>query len=117
MIKMLFELFYEDAVIVTQSRKSDGMGGEKVVYEDGEPFKAAFVITSANQNQSAQAVKSNVSCEITTDQLLSFGDVVRRLKDDTYFRILSESKDKSTPATCSFKFNVVNAERWVLPVE
>lgn len=112
---MLYETFLENAVMIKQSIVPDNIGGAKIAYTDGDSFKAAFVVENSSQDQSAQAVKSNVSCEITSKHELKYGDVVKRLKDGEFYRVLSNSDDKKTPSACSFDFNVVVAERWVIP--
>ena len=48
---------------------------------------------------------------------LEYHDVIKRLRDNKFFRITSDGEDKFTPSSASLDMRQVSAEEWSLPNE
>jgi hypothetical protein len=106
----------EDCTLLERRRIQDGEGGWLTSWEDGASFTAAITFDSSTQAKiaEAQGVTSLYSVYTTKNALLSYHDVFRRNSDGQVFRVTSNGQDVQTPASASFEFSKVSAERWEL---
>lgn len=106
--------------LLTETRTSDGRGGETVVWADGTAFTAAVwkMSDSAAEVGEAPAVVSTYAV-IASGVTLHFHDVFRRESDDKTFRVTKEGSDTAPPSTASERLQSVQsnveAEEWVIP--
>lgn len=99
---------------------SNGMGGFTQTYTDGAEFSAAIV---KDQTMQARIAEKQGVTELYTVTVykggvtLDYHDVFRRESDGQVFRVTSNIKDSSPPASASdiMQLAQVTAERWVLP--
>jgi hypothetical protein len=46
---------------------------------------------------------------------LEYNDVVKRLQDNTFFRVTTSGKDNKTPASAGLNMRAVSAKLWQIP--
>lgn len=113
----LIDEIMEECVIMDKSSNPDGYGGFNYTWKEGAPFMASIV--KDNTLAARVAEKSGVT-EVYTITVnkgipLTYGEVFKRLKDNTTFRITSNIKDSETPPRATFQIGQVTAERWDIP--
>lgn len=109
---------YEPFVYVTKTFVSDGEGGGYFTWTDGtDEFPATADFANSNTAKIADALTERVNCTITTPRsiTLDFMDVIKRVSDGQYFRILSDGKNKKTPESAALDMRQSSAELWSLP--
>lgn len=114
----LLSAAYEPFVYVTKAFVSDGEGGGYFTWTDGtDEFPATADFANSNTAKIADALTERVNCTITTPRsiTLDFMDVIKRVSDGQYFRILSDGKNKKTPESAALDMRQSSAELWTLP--
>lgn len=113
----LMEDFAEWCTLLIKVRESDGEGGWRTVWKDGEGFRAAIVHDSTLSARVAEAEGMTSTYTVTTEKgmPLDFQDVFRRESDGQIFRVTSDGTDKLTPDRATFDVSQVTAQRWTLP--
>lgn len=113
----LIEEFMVSCVMVVKSRVPDGQGGFILTWTDGDSFNAAIVknTTLAARVAEKQGVTEVYTITAPKSLGLEFGEVVKRVSDGAIFRVTSNMVDSETPASATFQFGQVGAEKWVLP--
>ena len=109
---------YEPFVFVSKTFVSDGEGGGNFTWTDGEDtFPATADFASSSTATIADAMTERVNCTITTPRsiTLTFMDVIKRVSDGQYFRILSDGSNSKTPASAGLDMRQSKAELWTLP--
>lgn len=104
--------FYEDAQIIDNISKSDGMGGVNWEQAPGAPFRAGFFVNNSNEaviagrlgNKAIFTIQTGVNVELEQN------DVVLRLKDNRMYRVTSNAGDMTTPEVASDHYREVTAE-------
>ena len=118
---MLWQRMAEPFVLLVPTAVPDGSGGNVVTWADGDTFSAAVVrdethtATEAEAATVAATYTVTVASEVAATVALGFHTVFRRVRDGVVFRITSHGCDKVTPEVASFRFEQLEAERWVLP--
>lgn len=114
----LLSAAYEPFIYVTKTFVSDGEGGGDFTWTDGkDEFPATADFSNSSLSKIADAVTERVNCTITTPRsiTLDFMDVIKRVSDGQYFRILSDGKNKKTPDSATLDMRQSSAELWYLP--
>lgn len=104
-------------VFMVKSITSDGVGGQKKVWTEGETFTANIskVITSPMMVAEAQGAKATYRVTTPKTLVLDFHDVIKRKSDGKTFRITSDGDDMSTPDSSTLDMRIVTAEEWTIP--
>lgn len=113
----LFERMRTACAHLSCGTKSDGEGGSVTTWDEGRTFMATIVRDSSTEARVAEHEGVSNVYTVTTSEVLSYGDVFRRLSDSQVFRVTSNSDDMSAPSMASFTFSQVSAEEWELPDE
>ena len=114
----LLSAAYEPFIFVSKSFVADGEGGGYFTWVDGkDEFPATADFASSSTAKIADAVTERVNCTITTPKsiTLDYMDVVKRVSDGQYFRVLSDGKNKKTPESAALDMRQSSAELWRLP--
>lgn len=109
---------YEPFVFVTKTFISDGEGGGYFTWVDGtDEFQATANFPNSSLSQIADSITERENCTITTPKsiTLDYMDVIKRVSDGQYFRILSNGADNKTPASATLDMRQSKAEKWTLP--
>lgn len=106
----------EDCKVIDKTSVSDGQGGFNYVWKDGATFKAAVTKDSSLQARIAekQGVTEVYTITVKRGTTLQVNDIVKRLSDNTTYRVTSNTKDDETPNRASFQYGQVTAEKWVI---
>lgn len=112
----LIDAFMTDCVEMKKTRTPDGLGGHKVVWTEGMPFRAAIVKDDSLAASVAEKQGVTEVYTITTEVgvVLDYHEVFRRKKDGAIFRVTTNSEDSRPPSVATFDFEQVKAERWEL---
>ena len=115
-IPSLVANFMERCTMLEKKRLPDGQGGFKTGWTDAGPFMAAVVKdnTLAALVAEKQGVTEVYTVTSPSGVGLEFHDVFRRDSDGEIFRVTSNSIDSRPPASATFAFEQVTAERWEL---
>ena len=101
-----------ECVIMDKQTRPNGIGGIITDWVEGAHFNAS--IQKHQDMQARIAEKEGVTSlyDIITSRaiVLNFGDVIKRLEDNTTFKITSNGIDKTTPDGSSLDMRVVTAE-------
>ena len=113
----LLSAAYEPFVFVEKTREPDGEGGFIVVWKEGAEFPATADFANSSLSKIADALTEKVNCTITTSKAVTLEpmDVVKRVSDGQYFRVISDGKNKKTPDSATLDMRQSNAELWTLP--
>lgn len=116
---MAIEDFFEEFIFVEKRKQSDGMGGFVSEYVETVPFKAGI---NTNQSMEArigeqQGAKSIYTITTNKDCLLEYGDIVKRKRGNSYYKITSNSIDKISPMVLEMDIAQVTAENFTIPIE
>lgn len=108
----LIENFMEDCILMDKIRTEDPEGGYSVEYVPSVPIKAAIVKDTSTLQQIAEKQGVTGSYTITTRKniMLSFPDVIKRVRDGRYFRVTTRGGDKVAPDVSSINLAQVQAE-------
>jgi len=99
----------------TGGATSDGLGGARPAWTEGERFPAALVADPTAVETAADRDRPVTHYTVLTPRAvaLQFHDVLRRLSDGETFRVISE--ENHTPPSASLDLRSVKAERWEVP--
>ena len=102
-------------VFLEKTRKPDGEGGFINQWSEGAPFDAAITFDTSIEARTAEksGVSSLYTVTVSGGIPLEYHDVFRRVSDGKVFRVTSDSDDKKTPPTASFRVAQVTAEEWI----
>lgn len=109
--------YFEDFALMEKVCKADGLGGESVSLEYVMSFRGGLTHT-AGQKISAggrMTLRSELVLLHEFDVTLSPGEIVRRERDGSLWRVCSSSDDMRTPAFSGLQFAQANVERLVIP--
>lgn len=103
-------------VLMDKRREPDGEGGFITNWVESVVFQAAITFDTSMESRigEKQGVSSRYTVTTNKSAMLSYHDVIKRLRDGKVFRITSDGDDKQTPLSASFQFLQVMAEEWVL---
>lgn len=89
---------------------NDGYGGVSTAWVEGDKLFAAFVadISMEARKDEKMGVKAMFKATVPKRYSLRHDDVIKRLSDGTYFRIVSS--DKATPKTAGLDMRQAAAE-------
>ena len=112
----LYEKMMEEFTMLYKVPVPDGIGGFFYDWNDGATFQAAIVKNSTMEALIAEKQGVTEVFTVTFDRNLpiDYHDVFRRESDKAIFRATSNVTDSKTPATATFHFGQVSAERWKL---
>ncbi len=104
----------DKCAILEPATQSDGLGGVRTVYTQGETFRAAIALTASNGQNVAQSEKPNDTYSIYTERrlFLAYHTVFKRLSDGAIFRVTNDGQDNTTPAGAGLDLRCVTAERF-----
>lgn len=114
----LLSAAYEPFVFVNKTMQPDGEGGFIAVWTDGEEeFQATADFANSSLAKIADKLTEKINCTVTTSKAITLEpmDVIKRVSDGTYFRILSDGKNAKTPESASLDMRQSKAEVWTLP--
>lgn len=114
----LLDNAYEPFVYVTKTLVPDGEGGMDPTWTDGkDEFQATADFPTSITATIADKLTERVNCTITTPKAITLSamDVIKRVSDGTYFRILSDGTLMKTPASATLDMRQSKAEIWALP--
>lgn len=114
---MALQDFFEDLVMVDRKTASDGLGGFGEIFTDGAVFQGAITTNQSMETRIAQAQGVTSVYTIITPKNVSirFNDIVKRKKDNTYYRITSNPLDMETPLVANISYYQMTAENFILP--
>lgn len=114
---MLFECMMVPCVFMVPERTPDGSGGNKTVWHDGEPLKAAIILDTSHEALIADAAGEVQTYTVSVSRAvhLKYHDIIKRLSDGKTFRIISDNADKQTPLCTALDIAQSTAEAWRLP--
>ena len=106
----------DDVVLLDKKRVPDGEGGFITSWNESVRFQATITFDSSLQARTAekQGVTSLYTITTPKNAMLSYHDVLRRIRDGKVFRVTSDGDDVITPPSASFQFAQVTAEEYVL---
>lgn len=110
---MLWQDFMGECVRLEKTSTPDGQGGQTTAWKPSKPFEAAIVRDSATVSTVAEKAEPSATFTVTTQDPLSFHEVIRRESDGLVVRVTSEATE--TPGRASFAFVQYQAERWEVP--
>lgn len=114
----LLESAYEPFVFVSKSFVPDGEGGMIPTWVDGtDTFPASADFATSSLAKIADKLTEKINCTITTPKsiTLDYMDVIKRVKDGVYFRILSNGANTKTPESAALDMRQSKAEVWTPP--
>lgn len=113
----LYESIFEDCHIMDKTTRPDGRGGVDTVYVPGAKISVAFSFDDSNPIVIAnQETVTDLYTLVTYKRVvLMTGDIIRRDKDGTTFKIESDSNDNATPSSSALDMRQVKAKKWSLP--
>lgn len=109
----------EKSYIMDKTTSPDGYGGVKTTWKVGAEISVAYSFDDSTSARIAEQEGVTNRYTLTTKKTvnLQYHDVVKRDRDDKYFRITSDGDDNHTPNTSSLNMRQVEAEEWELPNE
>lgn len=104
----------ENCIMYDRKIVDDGYGGYAEKYFPGIVFEAAFDFDDSIEAQEAKAEGAVGVYTITTRRNLTlrFGDVLKRVSNGRYYRVLTNGDDKKTPKSTALDMRQVRAEEW-----
>lgn len=102
----------ENCIFIDKTTAPDGYGSTIIVWKEGAEFDAAIVFNTSMESRRAskEGVTSLYTVTVHRNQMLSYGDIFRRLSDGKLFRVTSDGDDKFTPISASLDMRQVTAE-------
>lgn len=116
-MSLLTEAF-EDFLFVSKTFVPDGEGGGYFVWEESKnSFKATANFPNSTLARIADSMTERENCIVTTSKAitLDYMDVIKRVSDGVYFRILSNGRDNKTPDSATLDMRQSNAEVYKMP--
>ena len=113
----LVDISKENYILLHRVTVSDGRGGTKKSWEDGEAFRAAITYNNSLEAKKAQTlgVKDLFTVTTTKDITLNYHDVFRSETNGDIFRVTTKGEYNKTPKTAGLNMRQVSAEEWDLP--
>lgn len=108
---------YKEAFILqVPTEVPDGLGGTITTYEDSTEFMLAFSNKSSSENrwQDKPNVASEFRCRMDITEPIKFGDILRRVRDNSLFRVTNYPDDNITPRHAVNAYKWCTLERWEL---
>lgn len=108
----LFEQQMESCHIVDKTTARDGRGGVETVYVEGAPIDVAFSFNDSVSVVIADQEKVTDMYTLITKRkvVLLAGDIIKRDKDDSTFKIETNSTDSTPPEISSLNMRQVKAK-------
>jgi hypothetical protein len=99
--------------VMDKTTKPDPMGGILTVYQEGAHFRAGLVANTTTEMRIAQqnGAKSLYTLVVDKRIVLERGDMIRRLSDKADFRLLSATRDMTTPPKAGIQCSQATLER------
>lgn len=113
----LLSAAFEPFVFVEKKLVSDGEGGFETTWNDGTEFQATADFATSATATIADKLTERVNCTITTSKAITLEpmDVIKRISDGTFFRVLSDGANTKTPNFATLDMRQSKAEIWKLP--
>lgn len=117
----LIDNFKTPCVVIIRDETPDGMGGTTTMWQDAGEIDIAFKLnTSVGGDRDTviadgQFASSVFTITMDTGVGLTFGDYIRRVSDNHYFRVVSYPDEKQTPAQMTVQFKEATAIRVEAP--
>lgn len=104
--------FFEAFRRVNRTPAADGYGGTTFTYTDGTAFQAGIITQKQKESEIANRAgqKVNYTLIVKPNIRLVQNDIVKRVKDGRYYRITSDTADRTTPAVAYVKYAQADAE-------
>ena len=105
---------FEAFIVMNKTTVSDGYGGTTIAYTEGVEIKGAMPIDDSVQVKIAQAMgaKSLYTLTVRKNVELDFHTVLKRKRDNKYFRLTSGTEDKQTPTSAGLNMRQYSAEEF-----
>lgn len=112
----LFEQQMESCHIVDKTTVPDGRGGVETVYVEGAPIDVAFSFNDSVSVVIADQEKVTDMYTLITKKkvVLLAGDIIIRDKDDSTFKIETNSTDSTPPEISALDMRQVKAKKFKL---
>lgn len=112
----LFEQQMESCHIVDKTTVPDGRGGVETVYVEGAPIDVAFSFNDSVSVVIADQEKVTDMYTLITKKkvVLLAGDIIKRDKDDSTFKIETNSTDSTPPEISALDMRQVKAKKFKL---
>ena len=112
----LFEEQMESCHIVDKTTVPDGRGGVETVYVEGAPIDVAFSFNDSVSVVIADQEKVTDMYTLITKKkvVLLAGDIIKRDKDDSTFKIETNSTDSTPPEISALNMRQVKAKKFKL---
>lgn len=112
----LFEEQMESCHIVDKTTVPDGRGGVETVYVEGAPIDVAFSFNDSVSVVIADQEKVTDMYTLITKKkvVLLAGDIIKRDKDDSTFKIETNSTDSTPPEISALDMRQVKAKKFKL---
>lgn len=113
----LFEQQMESCHIVDKTTVRDGRGGVETVYVEGAPIDVAFSFNDSVSVVIADQEKVTDMYTLITKRkvVLLAGDIIKRDKDASTFKIETNSTDSTPPEISALDMRQVKAKKFKLP--
>lgn len=104
----------EKSYIMDKTTYLDEYGSVKTEYKQGAEIAVAYSFDTSTAARIAEqeGVKNRYTLTTRRDVILRFPDIVKRSRDNKYFRITSDGDDNATPASTALDIRQVEAEEW-----
>ena len=114
---MAIQDFFEPLIYMEKRSVADGMGGFHEQYTDGAEFMGAITTNQTMETRIAekQGVTALYTIITPLNVPIKYNDVIKRSKDNKYFRITSNPKDMETPKQSTLNFYQMTGEEYHLP--
>lgn len=115
-MSLLTEAF-EEFVVMNKTTVPDGYGGITTIYTEGVPIEGAMPYDNSVQVKIAQAMgaKSTFTLTVRKNVSLEYHTILKRSKDNKYFRLTSGTDDHQTPVSAGLNMRQYSAEEFTLP--
>ena len=115
-MSLLTEAF-EDFIVMNQTIVPDGYGGTTTIYTEGTPIQGAMPFDNSTQTKIAQAmgVKNTYTLTVRKNVELDYHTVLKRAKDNIYFRLTTGADDNQTPKSAGLNMRQYDAEEFSIP--
>lgn len=112
----LFEEQMENCHIVDKTTAPDGRGGVETVYIEGAPIDVAFSFNDSVSVVIADQEKVTDMYTLITKKsvVLLAGDIIKRDKDGSTFKIETNSTDSTPPEISALNMRQVKAKKFKL---
>lgn len=110
---MGIEKFYEQFIVLKKERVSDGMGGFKITYTEKGLIYGVVSATNSTEMRIAEQQGNKILYSFNTrkDSEVEYQNFIKRVSDNSCYRITSNSADLITPKMSRMNFKVLYAEK------